>query len=75
MQGRGGRERGSRNYNYSAISLQGAEPSLDFKQASITCQEAALSTEDFECIKLVHGEAGMCLHTYDHTTLDILKFA
>ena len=35
------------------------DPSLDFKQASITCKKAAITADDYECIKLVYGEAGM----------------
>ena len=41
--------------------MQGSEPNLSFKEASIACKKAALKPIDFECIKLVYGEAGMLL--------------
>ena len=38
---------------------QGQEPGLDFTQAMMTCQKSVLNADDFSCINLVYGEAGI----------------
>ena len=46
--------------NWFRFPHKGSEPAMDMEQARIACLRSAMNPDDFSCVQIVYGDAGVC---------------